>query len=80
MIYLVLVAVVTIPLLAVGSLLLIGLRYPEVRRKGLRQLRQPFALRGGMTSAYELSKGRRSLEDEAIRRFGQPDHKSQPRD
>jgi len=72
-IYIVLVIVVAIPLVSIGLLLVIGLRFPEIRRKGLRQLRQPFALRGGVTSAYELGKQRRELENEVIRRFGRPD-------
>ena len=73
MIYLVLLGLVTIPLLAVGLLLVIGLFSPRVPKNGLRQLSQPFRLRGGIVSEYELAKRRRSLEEEAIQHFGKPD-------
>lgn len=71
--YFVLLGLLTAPLLAIGVLLVIGLFSPAVRRRGLRQLSQPFRLRGGTVSEYELGKQRRGLEDETIRRFGKPD-------
>lgn len=72
MIYLVLCGLLTIPLLAAGFLLMIGLFSPKIRGKGLRQLSQPFRLHGGTVSEYALGKQRRGPEDEMIRRFGKP--------
>ena len=81
MFYFVVLALVTVPLLIIGLLLVIGLFFPEVRTKGLHQLSQPFRLPDkGLTSAYELQKWHRALEDEVIRRFGQPDETTQPHD
>lgn len=64
---------VIVPLLAMGLLFIIGWKFPEVRRRGLHQLSQPFALRGARANGYELRQRRRTLEDEVIRRFGPPD-------
>jgi hypothetical protein len=72
-IYFVLLGLVVVPLLALGLLQVIGLFSPRVRREGRQQLSQPFRLRGGTVSEYELAKQRRRLEDETIRRFGKPD-------
>ena len=64
---------VTVPLLAVGILSVIGLFRPDIRKKGIRQLRQPFVLPRGTKSEYALHKDHRRLEDEVIRRYGQDD-------
>ena len=71
-IYIVLVVLVLVPLLAIVLLSVIGFVRPEVRRKGLRQLRQPFFVGPVHESSFALQKNRRLLEEEAIRRFGQP--------
>lgn len=72
-VFVICLALVTIPLLAIGVLLIVGVFAPEVRKKGLRQLRQPFALQQSSLSEFALHKQRRSLEDEVIRRYGRPD-------
>ena len=70
-IFIVVIAVMVLPWVAVAVLLLIGVVFPEVRRKGIRQLRQPFALRSGkFMSEYRLNKRRHALEDEVIARYG----------
>ena len=75
------VAVMVLPWVALAVLLLIGVVFPEVRRKGIRQLRQPFALRSeGFVSEYRLNKRRHELEDEVIRRFSPSREKPHPHD
>lgn len=64
---------VTVSLLAVGILSVIGLFRPDIRKKGIRQLRQPFVLPRGTKSEYALHTDHRRLEDEVIRRYGQDD-------
>ena len=64
---------VLVPLLTIGILSLVGLFRPDIREKGVRQLRQPFALPRGTKSEYELHKDNRRLEDQVIRRYGQDD-------
>ena len=64
---------ISVPLLAVGILSVIGLFRPDIRKKGIRQLRQPFVLPRGTKSEYALHKEHRRLEDEVIRRYGQDD-------
>ena len=64
---------ISVPLLAVGILSVIGLFRPDIRKKGIRQLRQPFVLPRGTKSEYALHKEHRRLEDEVIRRDGQDD-------
>ena len=71
-IFVVLLGLAAIPLLTIGLLLMIGLFAPNVRRRGLRQLRQPFRLRSGVVSEFTLQKQRRHFEDEIVRRFGKP--------
>ena len=67
---------VLLPLLTIGILALIGLFRPDIRRKGIRQLRQSFFLPLGTKSQFELHKDNRRLEDEVIRRYGQRDRQS----
>jgi hypothetical protein len=65
-------ALVVVPLLAFGVLLVVGRFSPRVKKKSFQQLRRPFAIRGGTKSEFALQKERHHLEDEVIRRFGPP--------
>jgi len=60
------IGLVLVPFIALGVLGIIGLIRPDIRKKGMRQLRQPFAQRQWPTQRSQM----RDLEDEAIRRFG----------
>lgn len=80
MILYVCLALVCIPLLTMGVLLVIGIFRPDVSRRGLRQLRAGWTMPKGTQSEYALHRQRRSLENDAIRRFGQRDKGTPPRD
>jgi len=69
LIYFVLVLLVAIPFLALGVLFLVGLLSPNVRRKGMNQLRRPFIVNGGSRREHSLQQQRHYLETEIIRRF-----------
>jgi hypothetical protein len=70
MIYVILLLIISVPLFAIALLLIVGLVRPEVRRKGLRQISQPFFPLGRISNKHVSQKQRSELEDEVIRRFG----------
>jgi len=70
MIYVILLLIIAVPLFALALLLIVGLIRPEVRRKGLRQISQPFFSLGRIANKHESQQKRSELEDEVIRRFG----------
>lgn len=70
--FVVCLGLMVVPLLAMGILLIIGRRRPDVAKRGLRQLTAGWTPPRNTPSEFELHRKRRQLENEVIRRYGPP--------
>ncbi len=63
-------ALILVPLLALGILLVIKLFHPEIGARGIKQLTAVWTLPKDRRRWRASNQQRRELEDEVIRRFG----------